>query len=188
MQHWNNSINLIKYSFRETPKWKRFLQRYGVVVIANTIHDTKNEYRDFYNKLSEILNTKIYNSMYGDIWDTAGEFGTPTTDTAYTNIYLPPHTDVNYVKNTPKYQIFTSVIEAESGGETVVVDGGNVSREFKKLHPEQYTFLAAKSFLFTCSENLYTCKHKIFEIEKNIIHHNDGDMETVDLEEYKFME
>ena len=72
--------------------------------------------REFYDRLAHSLDTKVYHSMYGDVWDTAGEFGDPTTDDAYSNIYLPPHTDLNYVPNTPKYQIFTSLTEAHTGG------------------------------------------------------------------------
>ena len=66
--------------------------------------------------LASSLHTQIYNSMYGDIWDTSGDFGEPTSDTAYSDIYLPPHTDMNYVADTPKYQIFTSLQEAKTGG------------------------------------------------------------------------
>ena len=185
MQHWNGSIKFSKYAFSETSKWVSFLKKYGVVVLANTPHDSSDENRRFYNKLSKTLNTSISSSMYGEIWDTAGDFGSPTTDTAYTNFYIPPHTDLNYVVNTPSYQIFTSVIEADIGGETVLVDGWSVAEEFKLFHPEAYDRLTMETFLFTCSENRYKCAHKIFDEETDIIHHNDGDMENVDMEEYK---
>jgi len=198
LHHWSSTLKLVRYSLHEASKWTRFLQQHGVVIIADTPIDTpidtvsntksdtnsntKTDNREFYDKLAAALNTSVYSSMYGDIWDTAGDFGTPTTDDAYSNIYLPPHTDLNYVPDTAKYQIFTSLIEAHTGGETVLVDGGNVANKFKKLHQDSHKLLSNTSFLFTCSENIHSCRHKIFD--GDVIHHNHGDMEESDLEDY----
>jgi len=184
MQHWNNSLKLTKYAFGEKSKWIPFLQKYGVVILADTPKDTKEENAQFYEDLSKTLNTNVLDSMYGKIWDTAGDFGQPTTDLAYSSVYLPPHTDLNYIPNTPAYQIFTSIIEAESGGETVIVDGKTVAEELKSLNPDAYKFLTAKSFMYACSEKIYSAEHKIIDVENDIIHHNDIDMIPVEDEEY----
>ena len=81
------------------------MQKHGVVILTDTPHDTDSENRQFYESLADKLRTRIYTSMYGDIWDTAGEFGNETSDTAYTNLHIAPHTDLNYVTDTPKYQV-----------------------------------------------------------------------------------
>lgn len=185
MSHlWNNTMKITKYGFSETSKWIPFFKKYGVAILGNTPCDTKEENAKFYDELSATLSTKLYDSMYGKIWDTAGDFGEPTNDLAYTTLYLPPHTDMNYVADTPAYQIFTSIIEADKGGETVVVDGKSCAEEFRLLHPDAYEFLTTKTYKYTCSENIHTAEHTIIDKQNDAIHHNDIDMVPVEDEEY----
>ena len=74
-------------------------------------------------------------------------------------------------------------MEAESGGETGIVDGANVLREFSTSHRSEHKLLAAKSFAFTCSENIHTSRHSLFD--NDIIRHNHGDMQMTELDEYR---
>ena len=165
---WNNKHILKSYKLNNL-NWTKVLEKYGVVLL-NNIKPNVN----YMNQISTILESPIFDSIYGNLWDTGGQIGKPTQDKAYTTEYLPPHTDLNYNYNTPKYQIFCCEKQAFIGGETILVDGLFLKNLLKEINPIEYKFLTEKLYTFRCSDNIYQDKKKIFSNEN--IHHNHGDM------------
>ncbi len=160
--------NFLKTSANKTKIWQPFLSDIGYVILTGLKPETNSM-----NFLSETLERNIYNTDYGKIWDTAGETGNVTNDEAYSNQYLSPHTDLNYLPKTPKYQIFTCKKKAKKGGNTLLVDGHQVYQSFKTNYPNYYKKLEDQ-YIFRCSEGKNEYKHKIYD--NGIIHHNNYDM------------
>jgi trimethyllysine dioxygenase len=160
--------NFLKISANKTKLWQPFLFDIGYVILTELNPDKRSM-----NYLSETLERNIYNTDYGNIWDTSGEIGNVTNDKAYSNQYLAPHTDLNYLPKTPKYQIFTCKRKAKKGGETLLVDGHTVYDSFKFNYPNYYKKLE-KKYIFKCSEGKHKYKHKIYD--NGIIHHNNYDI------------
>ena len=85
---------------------------------------------------------------YGGFWDFTSEVN--PIDTAYTNDYLPPHTDTTYFTDPAGLQLFhclshTSLADPSqpgSGGESTFVDGFAAAQHFYSKHPDLYTVLS----------------------------------------------
>lgn len=173
------NINIIsRVVYNDIKIWKNQLNTFGSVILRGLKPDEKSMFL-----LSDILERKIFKTDYGDIWDTSGQIGNATNDTAYSNIYLAPHTDLNYLPKTPKYQIFCCQKKAKEGGNTILVDGHMVYNIYKKNYSKYYKKLEEENYYFRCSEGKYEAKHKIYD--NGIIHHNDSDMVPINNPEYK---
>lgn len=164
---WNNTCNIQKFSYFN-PLWLFNLHTTGFTIIKN-VKPTKRNFK----KISFYLGS-IQNSPYGKIWDTAGKIGFKTTDKAYQKCSLEPHTDMNYIDNNPKFQIWIPEIISENGGETILVDGLTVKYAFKTIFPIDYKILKIKKFKFICSENKNISYKTIFSDHK--IHYNKSDI------------
>ena len=163
-------------SYKNIRNWKKYLNKNGFVILKGLEPNKKS--MDF---ISTMMDRNIFISNYGEIWDTAGQIGNPTNDLAYSNSYLPPHTDLNYLKKNPKYQIFCCHTKAKKGGNTILVDGHQIYKIYKNNYLNYYKKLD-EYYEFRCSEKKYYAKHKIYD--NGIIHHNHNDMIPVDTKEY----
>lgn len=90
---------------------------------------------------------------YGGFWDFTSEVN--PIDTAYTNDYLPPHTDTTYFTDPAGLQLFhclshTSLTDANivgKGGESTFVDGFAAASHLYTTHPDLYHTLATYPIL-----------------------------------------
>jgi len=167
-----NGTHLLKRFHINDKDWLNVLDKNGVVLLSNI----KPKFA-YMSKISKMVQKDIYNSIYGDIWDTTGCIGKPTNDLAYSSNYLPPHTDLNYLPITPKYQILCCEKQSILGGETILVDGFTIKAFLKKYYPIDYSTLTKDTVLFKCSSNIHYCKKHI--ISENIVHHNSIDMVSI---------
>lgn len=90
---------------------------------------------------------------YGGFWDFTSEVN--PIDTAYTNDYLPPHTDTTYFTDPAGLQLFhclshTSLADPTQpgrGGESTFVDGFAAASHLYTTHPDLYHTLATYPIL-----------------------------------------
>ncbi len=118
------------------------LSRYGYLVLrANRHHPKLDRARAeaFAERLGYIRHT-----IFGGMWDLAPDL-TEHADTAYSSVYLGPHTDATYSHDAPGLQYFLCVQPAESGGESLVVDGFAIADELARTEPEAAATLASVS-------------------------------------------
>ncbi len=84
----------------------------------------------------------VRHTIFGGMWDLAPDL-TDHADTAYTSIYLAPHTDGTYSHDAPGLQFFLCVAPAVEGGESLLVDGFAIAAELAGADPEAYVDLAS---------------------------------------------
>lgn len=58
-------------------------------------------------------------------------------------IALPPHTDASYLYAQRLVQFLYCVENSTSGGESILVDGFRVAKDFRQNHPEEFQILAS---------------------------------------------
>jgi trimethyllysine dioxygenase len=77
---------------------------------------------------------------YGGFWDFTSQPN--PIDTAYTDDYLPPHTDTTYFTDPAGLQLFHCLQPAtQGGGESTLVDGFAAAQHLYETHPEYYRTL-----------------------------------------------
>ena len=167
---WYNTLKICKYSYTN-PCWNNYLKKYGFVILKKVEPRKRNII-----KIASHLGS-IQDSPYGKIWDTDGRIGVETNDLAYQKCKLNPHTDMNYIKNTPKWQIWCAekVLPKNSGGETILLDGLAIRNYFQRNMPYYYLHLTQHYYKFTCSENKNTSYKQVFP-KNTIIHYNPNDI------------
>ncbi len=112
------------------------LCRYGYLVLRGDTTD---------RSLAEALANRlgyVRQTIFGGIWDLAANL-TAHADTAYTQIYLGPHTDGTYSHDAPGLQFFHCVRPADEGGESLLVDGFAIAAELAASDPEVAAILAS---------------------------------------------
>ncbi|AOY84776.2 TauD/TfdA family dioxygenase [Moorena producens JHB] len=85
----------------------------------------------------------IYETYYGRFIPVKPIKGTEAVDLAYSSVHpLLPHTDFTYLNIGRVLQFLYCVENNASGGESIVVDGYRVARDFRQNHPEYFNTLA----------------------------------------------
>lgn len=84
----------------------------------------------------------VRHTIFGGMWDLAPDV-TDHADTAYTSIYLGPHTDATYSHDAPGLQFFLCMTPAKTGGESLLIDGFAVAADLAATDPEAYVTLAS---------------------------------------------
>jgi trimethyllysine dioxygenase len=82
----------------------------------------------------------IKHTHYGGFWEFTADLA--KNDTAYTNLYLPPHTDGTYWSHAPGLQLLHCLHHDGTGGENILVDGFAAAKAFKSKYPESYELLS----------------------------------------------
>ncbi len=116
------------------------LSRYGYLVLRGSRHNpqlNRERAEAFAQRLGYIRHT-----IFGGMWDLAPDL-TEHADTAYTSVYLAPHTDATYSHDAPGLQYFLCVQPAETGGESLVVDGFAIAEELSRTEPDAAAVLAS---------------------------------------------
>lgn len=90
---------------------------------------------------------RLQGTFYGDgIWDTAPRDIEYMTDTAYSTVELPLHTDGTYLSHTPGLQLFVCAEQVDApdhsplDGSTKLCDGFMAARVLREEAPETYEY------------------------------------------------
>jgi len=116
------------------------LSRHGYLVLRGDSANPKVDMAQaetFANRLGYVRHT-----IFGGLWDLTPNLA-EHADTAYSSVYLGPHTDATYSHDAPGLQYFLCVQPAESGGESLLVDGFAIARELVETEPEMAAALAS---------------------------------------------
>ncbi len=116
------------------------LSRYGYLILRGSRHNPKLD-RARAEAFAERLGY-IRHTIFGGMWDLSPDL-TEHADTAYSSVYLGPHTDATYSHDAPGLQFFLCVQPAETGGESLVVDGFAIARELAESDPDAAAVLAS---------------------------------------------
>lgn len=112
------------------------LVRYGVAFIENVPP----------NLLSTECAIKrlfpVQKSLFGEMWALNGT-QRDHSDSAYSNVDLAAHTDNTYFNDAAGLQIFHCIENAESGGESLLVDGFMAINDLRTKCPESYERLCS---------------------------------------------
>lgn len=167
---WHNTLKICKYSYIN-PCWRNYLKKRGFVILKNVKSNESNII-----KIASQLG-QIQDSPYGKIWDTSGKIGIETTDLVYQKCDLMPHTDMNYLENSPKWQLWSAntILSQNIGGETILLDGQAVRNFFKRNLPYNYRYLTQKYYKYVCSEKSNVAYKKVFP-KCGSIHYNPYDI------------
>ncbi|KIY03710.1 uncharacterized protein Z520_00401 [Fonsecaea multimorphosa CBS 102226] len=110
------------------------IHTYGLCFIPST-PPTPSATQSLVERISHIRPTH-----YGGFWDFTSEPN--PIDTAYTDDYLPPHTDTTYFTDPAGLQLFHCVTPADKGGESTFVDGFAAAAHLYEKFPQHYRALA----------------------------------------------
>ena len=112
------------------------LCRHGYLVLKGEVAERERA-AAFARRLGYVRHT-----IFGGMWDLAPDL-TDHADTAYTSIYLAPHTDGTYSHDAPGLQFFHCLEAAPEGGESLLVDGFAIAAELRDEDPDAYVTLAS---------------------------------------------
>ncbi len=79
-------------------------------------------------------------TIFDPIWTLAPDLN-EHEDTAYSDIFLGPHTDGTYSHDAPGLQMFCCVERSGSGGESIVVDGFAAAEDLRSSRPDLFDVL-----------------------------------------------
>ena len=124
-------------------KWMDNIKTYGFGVVKGCPlgdHGDTELIKNVMMRLGNFQQT-IYSDGVWDILLQSDNENLEFLDTAYTNLPLLPHVDGNYMSPPPGLQFFQIPFHDGVGGETILVDGFNVSSIMKSKYPEYYNYL-----------------------------------------------
>ncbi|XP_046415648.1 trimethyllysine dioxygenase, mitochondrial isoform X1 [Neodiprion fabricii] len=120
------------------------LLRYGVAFVTG-VEATLAVTEKVITRMAPVQKTffgemwEVHNEEIADASEVVSETDIkPHYDTAYTSIALGAHTDNTYWCDSAGLQVFHGLEPARIGGETLLVDGLNVSMQLKQRYPESY--------------------------------------------------
>lgn len=109
------------------------IHTFGLCFIPNT-PPTPEATQSLIERIAHIRPTH-----YGGFWDFTSEPN--PIDTAYTNDFLPPHTDTTYFTDPAGLQLFHCLTPGK-GGESTFVDGFAAASQLYKHFPQHYQALS----------------------------------------------
>lgn len=120
----------------EFAKGIEILSRYGYLVLRGDQAEAQLA-QQFADRIGYVRQT-----IFGGMWDLAAGL-TEHADSAYTTIYLGPHTDATYSHDAPGLQFFLCLQRADRGGESLLVDGFAIARDLADSDPDAYATLCS---------------------------------------------
>ena len=130
-------FNEVMKSDAELAKWMRLIKEFGFSFVENVPVNAKDTKR-----LVERIGF-VHQTHYGGFWQFTADMS--KGDTAYSNMALPAHTDMNYYIQTAGLQLFHCLENTDSkdgGGSTLLVDGFNAARRLREVDPNAYKVLS----------------------------------------------
>ncbi|MEZ5282099.1 MAG: TauD/TfdA family dioxygenase [Acidimicrobiales bacterium] len=83
----------------------------------------------------------VRRTIFGDVWELAADVS-GHADSAYSQVFLGPHTDATYMHDAPGLQLFVCQEWAAQGGRTILTDGFAAAERIWSSAPEQASLLA----------------------------------------------
>lgn len=115
-------------------EWTRKIYEYGFCMVSG-IPATSEATQRLIERIAHIRHTH-----YGGFWEFTADLA--KNDTAYTNLYLPPHTDGTYWTYSPGLQLLHCLEHDGTGGENILVDSFEAAKAFKTQYPDSYELLS----------------------------------------------
>lgn len=134
----NNLFELNNFSVGISQEWKDQLFRFGFSII----HDlTPQEHEDFLSSLGPMVHTEA-----GAFYEVKSKPG--ANDLGDTNHALTPHTDYPN-RDYPQLLVCFYMVENKSiGGESILVDGFRVAKDFSETYPDYFRVLTETPIQF----------------------------------------
>mmetsp|Transcript_10274 Transcript_10274/g.23417 ORF Transcript_10274/g.23417 Transcript_10274/m.23417 type:complete len:433 (+) Transcript_10274:118-1416(+) len=111
-------------------------------------------------------------TIFGDFWDFTADW--THSDTAYSDIALPLHTDSTYFTTAPGFQMFHLLEFAGTGGESLLADGFAIAKWLREHRPESFHILSTVPL-----------PYRYLDIERGIHFENSTVTFTLDEDEVK---
>ncbi|XP_040565117.1 trimethyllysine dioxygenase, mitochondrial [Lepeophtheirus salmonis] len=85
---------------------------------------------------------RIQSNLFGRGFQFSSKRVDDVSDSSYSQDFLLPHNDMTYLTHASGLQVFHPLKESEMGGETILVDGFEIARQFKELCAEGYSYFS----------------------------------------------
>lgn len=95
------------------------------------------------NRLSGSLS---HGALYGDVFQVKST--SSAINIAYTNVTLPPHTDMGYYESPPGLQFLHCISNDVTGGQSILIDALAAAHAFRRLCPDLFEILTICSATF----------------------------------------
>ena len=142
-------------------KWLYSLVETGCSIIQN-VEPSKNGLIQIAKRIGVIRETN-----FGLTFDVEAKTGPDTA--AYTEIGLPPHTDLPTREYQPGLQLLHCLKNSVKGGESILVDGFRVAEEIRLKEPETFDLLTSVPWDFGNRSTLtdYRWKTPMIKLDNN---------------------
>lgn len=116
-------------------EWLNLLAEHGFCVVDDVAVDLEKT-EQLVNRIAPPLLT-----VFGKTWIVQSG-SDKHADSAYTSDALEPHTDGTYVENAPGLQLLHFTERADTGGDSLLVDGLAVADQLRASHPDAFRVLS----------------------------------------------
>ena len=115
--------------------WLSIVARWGFAIVTGTPATAEATER-LIRRVGYVRET-----IFGGFWEFTADL--KQADLAYTNVYLPAHTDGTYSHDAPGLQMLHCLRFEGSGGESTMVDGLAIADILRKREPETFRLLSS---------------------------------------------
>lgn len=154
-------------------KLKKIYIKQGYVLISN---QNKKEFETFIENIGYTMKTSYSsNSIPNDFWYIDGKSNSSiSSDLAYSNVGLKPHTDGTYMTEPPAVIAFNCIKNSEKGGETLLIDSFEIK---EKLQPTIIELFSNTQYRWKNSSTKYNFQNYAPIIYKDIFRFNEYDLD-----------
>jgi trimethyllysine dioxygenase len=120
-------------------RWLITVATYGFAVVTGTPADSA---------ATEALIRRVgyvRETIFGGFWEFTADLS--KADLAYTNVYLPAHTDGTYCHDAPGLQMLHCLHFEGAGGDSTLVDGFKIAETLRSTEPDLFEVLATVDVL-----------------------------------------
>ncbi|XP_068117613.1 gamma-butyrobetaine dioxygenase [Hyperolius riggenbachi] len=170
-EYWDCDLKIPSLSYKDVLhcdhtayKWLCTLRKVGIVMLEGA-PVTQGELATLGKRIGYMRHT-----FYGYTWQVQDK--TDANNVAYTSGKLSLHTDYPALQYPPGVQFLHCLKQAETGGESEVVDGFSVCNKLRKQDPDAFSILTSTQIDFTdtgvdyCDFSLQS-KQRIIELDHN---------------------
>ena len=114
--------------------WLTIVARWGFAIVTGTPATAEATER-LIRRVGYVRET-----IFGGFWEFTADL--KQADLAYTNVYLPAHTDGTYSHDAPGLQMLHCLRFEGTGGESTMVDGLTIADLLRQREPEMFALLS----------------------------------------------
>jgi len=115
--------------------WLSTVATYGFAIVRGT-PATPQATESLIRRVSYVRET-----IFGGFWEFTADLS--KADMAYTNLYLPAHTDGTYCHDAPGLQMLHCLYHDGEGGDSTLVDGFKIAEVLQAAEPELFALLSS---------------------------------------------